>query len=195
MRARDGARELEIGEVGAGDQKDESCQPEQQRDDLNAGRVHGGGLKRDRAQSVRAVFARAFLSELLSQRAQAGVELTERKIGTGTADDAQRAVGAVQFFLVGQSKRAKRVAGTPQEERRKRGGHYADDGGGLAIDAYGLADRLWIAAEVREPGRVADDDDVITRPILVGGEEASDLGLKSEDREEIGGDAQRIEIH
>src|SRR3954468_9826344 len=73
------------------------------------------------------------------------------------------------------------------EGRRK----HADDLVRLAVEPHAAADDARVAAELRAPVAVADDEDVmISADFLVGGEAAAELEARAEHGKEVCGDAQ-----
>src|SRR5690242_8198826 len=125
---------------------------------------------------------------------QARVELIERDPRVHPREQPRLAAAVVAFFGIGEREWPEDVAGAQERCRDERSGCHADDGGGFVIERHGAADGRRIAAELRLPRGVAENDDVIAWPVLVGGEETAERGLHSERGKEIGGEAIAIEV-
>jgi hypothetical protein len=184
-RASHGARELEIGEIRAGNEQDKSRQPEQKHGNHQSISVLHERLEQNGTQAVLAPGLGPQGRKAGRESGQSSVELIERVAGTVTADQVQIVVVAIRLLGFSERERTEHVARPPQKHRRKGGRHNADDGCGLAIDADVSPDHARIAAELRLPGRMAENGDVVANLILFLGKDPAQFRLHPEDGKEL----------
>ncbi len=192
------AREHEVRHVGAGDQQHGGDGAEQGGvgPPLVADQVleqELGGQRRVRVD-VRGV---GLLVALLDD-VHLGAHLFELDAGLETPEDVEEEAAVVDLLLI-QERSLERPRGEELElgerERRHVGGQDADDLVRPAIEGERLADRVALAAEVRLPEAVGEDDDGRSAGLVFVGHERPPHGrLDAEHREEVPRHHERLDL-
>ena len=181
-----GAGELEIGQVGAGDQQHKSREAEQHPRDLAAFLVHDGLVQRQRLVAEAGVVLWEILFLDGGQRTEFGADLLRGDAGFQAAGERKRPVGAAAALVGGEGERTPESGVAPEETVFKRERHDTDDGVRVAVDAEHAADDRGIAAVAFLPETVGQQHDLILAGLrLLGGERAADLRLHAEGVEHV----------
>ena len=180
----DGAREEQVGDVGAGDQEDDADGAEQEEEGIAGVAEHviaeGGDGGADLVIGVRVL-----LFETGGEGGEVGAGLLEGDAGLHAPDGVVGMVAAeAQAFAV----HGERGPHLRAEGELEGGGHDAHDFVLTGVEFDGLPDGIGVAGVAGGPQAVTEDDDVVfTGLVFAGGPGAPDLGRDAEEVEEIGG--------
>ncbi len=183
-----GAGELEVGEVGAGDEQYEAGEAQQHPGDALAERVEERAVQRHGGAAQAGVGFRILLRLRGDHGRELGVDPRRRHAGGEAPDELERAVVAPLDLVAGEVERAPERRAVPEravvEDRR----HDADDRDDGAVEPEGAADDIAGAGVALLPEAVAEQDDVgAARLELLGGEGAAEQRRDAEGGEEIRG--------
>jgi hypothetical protein len=119
---------------------------------------------------------------------QLGVELPRLDAGLHAADDLEPVLVA-RLLLAVLRRKAERHVEREVLVELEAARRDTDDAVALVVDGDVLADDLGVAAEAVLPERVGEDDDVVlARRLLLGGEPAAEVRANAEELEEAGRD-------
>jgi len=181
-----GAREQEIGDVGAGDEEHEADgADEHEQSGANVASeliAESDGVGADFGVGVRVL-----LFELFGDDGEIGVGGGEGDAEFEARDDLKIVVAAVGQFLLGEADRNPDFGFTVGE--LEAAGHHADDRGFFVVEPNLPADNLRITGKTAKPEAVAENDDRSGAGHVVFGKEvAAESGRDAENGEEVGGD-------
>jgi hypothetical protein len=187
--ARGVAGKLKVGQVGAGDEKDEAGESEDQDGNRATGTVLRAGIEAHEPEAAILVRGGIGKREAVGESGHRSLRGGEWYGGLEARDDGEVGVLAIGGRDIGQCERA--PGGDFAEEHGvvEAGRHDADDGDGLAIDPERAAEDAGIRTEALEPGGVGkNDDSVVAGAVFFGRERAAQGRSRAEEREKIGGD-------
>src|SRR5205823_6140336 len=179
-RASSEAGQEEISKIGARDQQYEARQTKTEPHDrpfLFGGRV----AQRQHAQPITRLGFRVLLGKASCQRLHLRVGLGDRNAGLEPAKRETPLVSAALPLTGCESERPQKVHLRPEQRIIKLLGHDADDGDILAVEPQRAPDDISVALKALLPKMVAENDHpVVSCPVLLLGETASELGSNSE---------------
>ena len=178
--------QLEMGEVGAGDEQHEAHRAEQ-RQHCRADRGHHR-LPQGRCIQPEAPGGREPLPDALPEPPQLLARLLQRHPAPQAADGAQEVVVVGVHVVAGLEGHRQEELGLPAQPREP-GGEHTDDQVRLAVEAERAPEHPEIASEPGAPEGVGEDDPPVRAPRLVAPVEPAAQGrTHPQDGEELGGD-------
>jgi hypothetical protein len=185
------AGELEIREIGAGDEQHETGEADQHAENDRAVFAGHEGLEREGAPGAFGVGGGKIRGEAATEVGDEGVGLRVREGAGATPHETNPSGSAIRDFLVGQAEWPEKIERTQMAPVVDGRGQHADDFVGFAVDANDATNDVGVASEAVLPTAVADQEDpVIAQEGFIGMEVAAELRLGAEDGKEIGGDAE-----
>ena len=190
-----GPGQLEVREVGAGDEQHGPRQALQQPDDHGAGAVHGGLVEGHDVEAPTDAVLGVVVGPLGAEGLEASGHLGRGGAVLEAADGLEETAVAVIHHLRGHGDGPPQVDLAEEERVAERGRHDPDDRHRLGVEANRPADDSGIAPEPRLPQVVAQEHDLVpTRHALVGGERATHERRHPKGREEVGGGVDGLEL-
>ncbi len=192
--ARRRLRELEIGDVGAGNEQEEP-DGAQQHEERPPRRADEELVQRRHPRAHDAVRRRVLLLEPPDDGLELRIRLLDRHARTKARDGPDEVRAPEERLL---ARRRGEGGGLPHVHFLVRKGeplrHHADDLIRDAVQQHRAADDGAVAAEVRAPRAVADDGDSRPRvPRLLLREDAAENRTHADDREEVAEDVDVVE--
>ena len=194
-----GARQQEIGHVGATDEQEDRSR-RHQKEETGRGATERAVAQRVDGQPPPGVAGGPGAFEAVADRRQILPRLGQRDAGTKPGHRAEAEVVAILLRGVHRKGRPEiHVRGG----RADAGGHAhgeieirrhdPDDGAGVPVDLELAAHHGTVRLETAHPQSVTEDHDAGTGPVFLGADVAAEHGGDAQGRKQVGGDGESVE--